>query len=293
MPTSTTSPLSDIQNLWLFSVEPERIPAKSLVDVFEKTFLNKTVQVQSVLEAVADDNSLVLAITIHPIVSLALRLEKSTSTEVALAEWIQSVEEILKRQRGNRRKIVFVDIQALADKDVALGRNLLAERVSGGIFSHSLKAKDIIPEAEPINVLCAAALLNSNAEARNLMNELLAATIGANSEIIDTTIIDNARNNLSYTQENELELLRSNLRHHTKELKRLTDSLFRLQAQLADEQRKALDQETELQSEVFKMRRDRDAARREAEKQKKHIKQILTTKSWRVTAPLRKVRGWF
>lgn len=302
MSSLTTSPPSlATANLWLCFTETDQMTAGPLTDLIRTVLPNRSVQMQPMPELAVDESNLVLAVTLHPVLSLALRLNKGADSGAALAEWTQWADGLLKTQRRNRRRIIFVDPQAFTANSSAQDRSLIAARLSENAFisfASPLKTSDLIPDPKPVDMLCAAALLESNPQAKALMEELLAATIGAKSKVVDIAIIEQARSSLPSTQkeaetlvnlQTERELLRDNLQYSVDEFERVTNNVYGLQAQLADERQKA----SRMQVEALSMRRERDAARREAEKHKKNIHKILTTKSWRITAPLRTFRGWF
>ncbi|NPD15516.1 hypothetical protein HOY34_09920 [Xinfangfangia sp. D13-10-4-6] len=337
--------------LVLCLTDPDRITAEPIAKALSAAFPNFRVHSGANLAQAAASGAVVAAV-LHPVRALALRLSEGAAPDDAIADWSAAASELLGLWRRNRRNITLVDPEAIlsgAHDDLAL----LAARAAAGASVVSNRAAPFagtMPEADAVDLLCAAALLDLDPDARRLADEQMSATIGSAQILPDAATINQAWQDWKLARlsaglpppEDDQGLLRENLRLCASEIETLAAQNLQLRSRKAS-QSAALDTErnllrenirlmmnelaetsgraqgqnsltqdlrkrsseaerglaearqkiARLDAEFLRVKKERDDARRDAEKHKAQIKRIISTTSWKITSPLRATKGLF
>lgn len=226
-------------------------------------------------------------------------LAAGTAPDAALAQWLSAASDLLEGGRRRRRRAVMVDL-ALAARVPETLRAALADRLGLTLL---LPGQGIVPPLRPAALyeVFAAQLLATSEAARQAQSELEARTLALDSagrpaapdvgrairDFADAAARSAGR--LAALEE-ERTLLRMQLHQFREELEiqfSKARSFYREREQFRrklTEERAALKAEHERQRRLHQQERDQLQGR---------IEELLRSTSWKVTAPLRRVRLMF
>ncbi len=143
---------------------------------------------EAATEALKNSESRVAMFYMPPSQAMARRLGAGASVQQALAGWIGECGALLDLQRANRRRMALFETPAQSTPSEDL-RAALTAAMDGAEWPTDAAAPSSVADMEPL----AALALNSQPEARELMDHLQAATHGGVSEqLSDVALLEAA-----------------------------------------------------------------------------------------------------
>lgn len=233
---------------------------------------------------------------------LAHAMERDEDPAAALAEWSASAERVLQAYRRNRRNAMILDVEEAAVAPQAFLR-ALAERLQLSMPAEPPAAEQDETEGgptDPVIALIATQWVTADPQVAPMFAELAASTLPlrhpaspqhgdcANVWQEYRTALQERRDDSrvqELQEENELLLLQ--LHQVQEEL----ESYYLEAKDKEEQQRKAAEEAENLKKRRDELKRDNDSLQERVARLERNLSDIKNSASWKLTVPLRAVRG--